>query len=284
MKIDERSAKNIATLAPKARPWFEEFYRQANEYAASHNLLVVITSGNRTWAEQDELYAQGRSKPGNRVTNARGGQSNHNYRIAVDVTLFKGNSPVWESPHYARLGMIGKKLGLEWGGSWTTIKDEPHFQIRVGRTTGQLRALVNNEGWGAIDALIPTYKGASEPAAPPAPVTALLPVSVAYDDPDDTKPAVELSVRAWLLSAKTYVSGEDLCDYFGGTFAVVEDTDGGVAEITLNGERRSLAWKALEGVRCVRYSDAAGILGLTHSWDGKTRTLTVHRDKEGKEQ
>jgi peptidoglycan L-alanyl-D-glutamate endopeptidase CwlK len=77
------------------------------------------------------------TKPGRIVTRARGGYSNHNFGIAFDVTIFKGSSdpenartPVFESPLYKAIGALGTDLGLEWGGNWKTIVDEPHFQLR----------------------------------------------------------------------------------------------------------------------------------------------------------
>jgi D-alanyl-D-alanine carboxypeptidase./Putative peptidoglycan binding domain. len=48
-------------------------------------MAALITDGFRTFAEQDALFAQGRTTRGNIVTNARGGESNHNYGLAVDL-------------------------------------------------------------------------------------------------------------------------------------------------------------------------------------------------------
>jgi peptidoglycan L-alanyl-D-glutamate endopeptidase CwlK len=130
---DSRSEGNIATLHPRVRP----YARALIETAAGQGVIIKVTSGTRTYAEQDDLYAQGRTKPGKIVTNARGGYSNHNFGIAFDVTIFKGSddpekakTPVYESPAYNALGSIGTHLGLEWGGNWTSIKDEPHYQLR----------------------------------------------------------------------------------------------------------------------------------------------------------
>lgn len=132
-EADSRSEANIATLLPRVRP----FARALIEKAANQGIIIKVTSGTRSFAEQDELFAQGRTKPGEKVTNARGGFSNHNFGIAFDVTIFKGSTdpekaktPVFESPVYKAVGALGTELGLEWGGNWKTIVDEPHFQLR----------------------------------------------------------------------------------------------------------------------------------------------------------
>ena len=86
--------------------------------------------GCGTYAEQDELFAQGRTKPGKRVTNAKGGESNHNFGVAFDVGVFEGNAYLDDSPAYDAVGAIGASIGLEWGGHWISLVDKPHFQLR----------------------------------------------------------------------------------------------------------------------------------------------------------
>lgn len=124
--VDPRSEAAIATLLLPVQIYARELVQRC----AAEGIAIKVTSGNRTYAEQNALFEQGRSLPGPRVTNARGGQSNHNFGIAFDVTIFDGDKPIWDSPQYQRIGAIGKALGLEWGGDWKTIVDEPHFELR----------------------------------------------------------------------------------------------------------------------------------------------------------
>lgn len=124
--VDERSEKNIATLEEAVRP----YARALVEKAKALGITIKVISGTRTYAEQDALYAKGRTTPGPKVTNARGGYSNHNFGIAFDIGVFVGTSYKGESPQYKAVGVIGTELGLEWGGNWTSIVDEPHFQLR----------------------------------------------------------------------------------------------------------------------------------------------------------
>jgi peptidoglycan L-alanyl-D-glutamate endopeptidase CwlK len=119
-EVDERSEQNIKTLHRKVQP----LARELIVVAQNRGIHIKVTSGTRTFEEQDRLFAQGH------VTKARGGYSNHNYGLAFDVTIFNGKDPVWESPQYKILGQLGKSLGLSWGGDWTSIVDEPHFELR----------------------------------------------------------------------------------------------------------------------------------------------------------
>ncbi|MCL2346049.1 MAG: M15 family metallopeptidase [Desulfobulbus sp.] len=123
---DPRSEQYIATLLPEVRP----LARALIEKAALHGIVIRIVSGSRSYAEQDALYAKGRSQPGAKVTNARGGYSNHNFGIAFDIGVFEGNRYLGDSPKYKAVGALGRDLGLEWGGSWKSLVDQPHYQLR----------------------------------------------------------------------------------------------------------------------------------------------------------
>lgn len=124
--VDPRSEKVISTLLPEIRP----MARALVQKAARGGIRIKIISGFRTYAEQNALYAQGRTAPGNIITNVRAGYSNHNFGIAFDIGVFEGNTYLGESPKYKAVGVIGMDLGLEWGGNWKTIVDQPHFQLR----------------------------------------------------------------------------------------------------------------------------------------------------------
>ena len=130
--LDAKSEHLLSTLeAPVA--WSA---RQFLDDVKRAGIDIRIVQGIRTYAEQNSLYAQGRTMPGQKVTNARGGQSNHNFRVAFDVGIFvkgqNGNSVYLnESRMYGTVASIAKKYGLEWGGDWHTITDEPHYQYPI---------------------------------------------------------------------------------------------------------------------------------------------------------
>lgn len=101
------------------------------EQAYKEGIYVLITDGYRSKAEQDALYAQGRTKPGKIVTNAKGGQSNHNFGIAVDFCLTNEKGTIANytvNSDWRRVAAIAKSKGFEWGGDWKGFVDNPHLE------------------------------------------------------------------------------------------------------------------------------------------------------------
>ncbi|BAU28237.1 peptidoglycan L-alanyl-D-glutamate endopeptidase CwlK [Aneurinibacillus soli] len=106
-------------------------------------IYVLITQGYRSIAEQNDLYAQGRTKPGKIVTNARGGQSYHNYGLAIDFVLYTkdGKDVTWDdsSAEWKQVVRVFKSKEFAWGGDFRTFKDTPHFEMTFGYTYSQLQ-------------------------------------------------------------------------------------------------------------------------------------------------
>ncbi len=108
--------------------------RQADKVLSEMSLLgyeMRITQGFRSIEEQNKLYAQGRTTPGKIVTNAKGGESYHNWGCAVDFVFRKQGydvpNTVWQT-----FGKIGKKHGFAWGGDWKSFPDKPHLEMTLG--------------------------------------------------------------------------------------------------------------------------------------------------------
>jgi len=121
---DPRSERNLATVQPQLAKLGRELLRRL----AAEGLNFKVIQGRRTQAEQDALYAQGRTKPGPVVTWTR--NSRHLTGRAIDLALFQGKNVVWESKHYNRAGEVGEEFGLVWGGRWKGGKtDKPHFEL-----------------------------------------------------------------------------------------------------------------------------------------------------------
>jgi len=136
--VDPRSEKAIATLLPATQRAARRFLREC----ALHGMDVRVISGTRTYAEQDEIYAQGRTKkPGPIVTRARGGQSNHNFGLAFDVGVFEGGKYLPDGSEYSMIATL-RPPGVEWGGDWPMSlggPDRPHYQMATGFSLGEVR-------------------------------------------------------------------------------------------------------------------------------------------------
>jgi peptidoglycan L-alanyl-D-glutamate endopeptidase CwlK len=119
----------------EVHPALAEKVRQMAEMLEQENITIRVTQGLRSWAEQEALYAQGRTVPGSIVTNAPPGTSWHNFGLAADVAPFDGSIPDWNLSHpvWKRIVSVGESCGLVAGAEFRTFPDWPHFQL-----TGQL--------------------------------------------------------------------------------------------------------------------------------------------------
>lgn len=134
---DAGTDAEIALLHPAIRNKARKFINQAEKELG---IRLQIISGLRTILEQNNLYKQGRTTAGEIVTNARGGESYHNYGLAFDVQpVGYVSSQLWE-----QIGVLGESLGFRWGGRFISLVDKPHFEydqdahhtellVRVGR-------------------------------------------------------------------------------------------------------------------------------------------------------
>lgn len=115
----------------KLHPKLQKKIKQLLSKCEKAGLQIKITECLRTKEEQDALYAQGRSKPGAIVTNAKGSsyQSMHQWGVAFDYCRNDGKGAYYDDGFFDKVGAIGQSIGLEWGGAWKSIKDKPHFQL-----------------------------------------------------------------------------------------------------------------------------------------------------------
>jgi len=138
--MDTITLKRIEKLNIRVREEALEIYKDISD-ALTERAQVRFTHTLRTFSEQDALYAQGRSIKGKIVTNARGGQSFHNFGLAIDICLIiDGKEASWDTlgdydgdhvSDWQEIVRIFKMYGWEWGGDWK-FKDYPHFQKTLG--------------------------------------------------------------------------------------------------------------------------------------------------------
>lgn len=151
--MDAISLSRLQKLHPKLRDEAIRLFADA-ECALKGRAKPRITFGLRTMAEQQALYNQGRTTPGNIVTNAKPGASYHNWGLAIDFALIvDGKTVSWDinkdfdGDHlsdWMEVVNIFKKAGWEWGGNWASLKDYPHLQKTFGQKWQNLLALYNS--------------------------------------------------------------------------------------------------------------------------------------------
>lgn len=141
------ASRRIEDLHPRLQPVAHAFV----ERCAARQVDVLIYCTYRPDEEQDELYAQGRSKPGRIVTRARAGQSRHNRRLsdgtpaaeAFDAAPLLHGKLIWEDPRdkdadpsndfgWRVMGEVAAELGLTWyGAPGARFREMPHFQMEI---------------------------------------------------------------------------------------------------------------------------------------------------------
>ncbi|ASK31427.1 peptidoglycan L-alanyl-D-glutamate endopeptidase [Chryseobacterium sp. T16E-39] len=135
--MDKVTLQRIEQLHPLVREEVKQIIKDCDE-ALTGRAKVRITQGLRSFEEQEKLYAIGRLTTGKKVTNAKAGQSIHNYGLAVDICLMiDGKVASWDTAKdwdndgvadWYECVKIFAKYGWDWGGNWKTFKDLPHFE------------------------------------------------------------------------------------------------------------------------------------------------------------
>jgi len=148
--MDKITMDRVALLHPVIREDVKKAVLEADE-KLGQDAEIRIVQGLRTFEEQNKLYRQGRTEPGNIVTKAKGGQSYHNYGLAVDFcVLKKGNLISWSTTEdFDRDGKIDwneviavfESYGFKSGRSF---KDLPHFEKTFGLNWRQMLIRYNN--------------------------------------------------------------------------------------------------------------------------------------------
>lgn len=136
--INSRDLKDL-------HPLVAERAQRMIDSCKAQGIDILVTSTYRDNESQTALYAQGRTKPGSKVTNAKAGESMHNYRVAFDVVPLRDGKPVWGTAGldlqlWKKVGQAGKDCGLEWAGDWLTLIEYPHFQYTAGLTIKDFQA------------------------------------------------------------------------------------------------------------------------------------------------
>ncbi len=149
-------ARDIKQLHPRLQTKVEEL----KALCAKEGLAIGIGECFRSVAEQDALYAQGRTTAGNIVTNAKGSSysSQHQWGIAVDFFKNVKGHEYDDAAFFSRVGALAKSIGLGWGGDWTGFVDRPHLYLPDwGSTASKLK-----EQYGTFENFKKTWTQSSE--------------------------------------------------------------------------------------------------------------------------
>ena len=131
------NSRSLSDLNPKVAALCSEFINRCK----AQGIDVIITSTFRDGAAQDALYAQGRTTEGKKVTNAKAGQSYHNWRVAFDfVPIVNGKAQWNDNTLFIKCGEIAEGIGLEWAGRWTKFKETAHCQYTGGLSLADFQA------------------------------------------------------------------------------------------------------------------------------------------------
>lgn len=154
-KYTASNKQRLSTVMPE----FARSVQLALDQAEKEGISATIgfDGGYRSHAEQTKLFAKGRTAPGKVVTNAKAGQSLHNYGLAVDIYVVEGQKIVSHThPKAKRLVQLMKAQKLEWGGDWVNFQDYPHFQLTGGIKLATFQQLYRTGGlaacWDAVTA------------------------------------------------------------------------------------------------------------------------------------
>jgi len=126
------ASRSLEDLDPKVQPHAHAFI----DGCKARGVDLLVTCTYRSGEEQNALYAIGRTQPGHKVTNAKAGQSFHQYRVALDVVPMVHGKPDWSgtSEAWKIAGEEGLKAGFEWGAKWLSFPEKPHFQMTFGHS------------------------------------------------------------------------------------------------------------------------------------------------------
>jgi peptidoglycan LD-endopeptidase CwlK len=130
------NSRKVEDLDPRVSAMCHKFISEC----AKVGIDILITSTYRDYESQNTLYAQGRTAPGKKVTNAKGGQSWHNYKLAFDFVPLVNGKAQWNDLNlFTRCANVAELVGLEWAGRWKTFKELAHCQWTGGLTLKDLQ-------------------------------------------------------------------------------------------------------------------------------------------------
>ena len=105
-------------------PFFRDRVILLIEQCKARGIELAVVETFRTHAKQHEYKSMGR-----KYTNSGAGRSRHQYGLAVDIVPMVDSAAVWDNAAlWRKIGTIGERIGLRWGGRWRKPFDPGHFE------------------------------------------------------------------------------------------------------------------------------------------------------------
>lgn len=141
------NSRDPQDLLPEAAAKHDEFVSAC----AAVGIDVLTTSTYRDHESQASLYAIGRTvlgadptpeRPmGRTVTNAKPGDSYHNWKVAWDFVPIVNGKAMWkDEAAFRKCGEIAESLGIEWAGRWKSFPELAHCQYTGGLRIADFKA------------------------------------------------------------------------------------------------------------------------------------------------
>lgn len=234
--------RNVSQLHPELQKKVE----QLKILCQQNGITIGISECVRTVAEQDVLYAKGRTMPGKIVTKAKGNtySSMHQWGVAFDFYLkmdVDGDGSVSDdalnnsTELFNKVGKIGQSIGLEWGGAWKSMKDLPHFQLpNWGSTPAKLKRL-----YGTPEKFMATWKKKGQTVTESNKITTTTKESEDYNMKTIKKGSKGNAVKVWQIIIGAAADG-----IFGSGTESATKTWQGNHGLTADGIVGKMSWKA----------------------------------------
>lgn len=234
--------RNVSQLHPELQKKVE----QLKILCQQNGITIGISECVRTVAEQDVLYAKGRTMPGKIVTKAKGNtySSMHQWGVAFDFYLkmdVDGDGSVSDdalnnsTELFNKVGKIGQSIGLEWGGAWKSMKDLPHFQLpNWGSTPAKLKRL-----YGTPEKFMATWKKKGQTVTESNKITTTTKESEDYNMKTIKKGSKGNAVKVWQIIIGAAADG-----IFGSGTERMTKTWQGNHGLTADGIVGKMSWKA----------------------------------------
>jgi hypothetical protein len=130
----DRGSLRMITDLNALHPYFRDQITELIKQCEAKGITLAVVETYRTPSKQNEYRSMGK-----KYTRSSGGYSKHQYGLAVDVVPIVDDKAEWHNTAlWKKVGTVGERLGLRWGGRWRNPYDPGHFEWTGGLNSYQL--------------------------------------------------------------------------------------------------------------------------------------------------